>query len=80
MTNLVPIYPRETTAKQPTSEVITDIRFEFKRLKLVAKVKCIGHHACVEILQDDGRITFSHEATKLLSLLQMYDPKATTTN
>jgi hypothetical protein len=80
MTKLVPLYPRETTTKQMMSEVITDIKSEFKRLKLVAKVKCIGYYACVEILQGDGCITFSHEATKLLSILQMYDPKATATS
>jgi hypothetical protein len=71
------IYPRNSVNKQPVQEVRTDIITEFKRLELVSQVRIIDKVAYVEILQADTSIKFAHNATALLSLLQMYEIKHT---
>jgi hypothetical protein len=67
------LYPRKPSASQPMSEVLQDIKAEFKRLRLTADVKLIGMHACIEIYTTTQNVKVSHPAIELLSLLQLYE-------
>jgi hypothetical protein len=70
---LEPLYPRKSTPAQPLTELLHDIKFEFRRLGLAGNIKLIGSHACVEIFQEHQNLKFSHPAQSLLSILQMYE-------
>lgn len=78
MNMLQEIYPYKSVNNQPMDEITTDILKEFKRLKLVVRVRTINKIAYIEILQTSGSIKFAHNATSLLSILQMYEIRTTT--